>query len=98
MLKYLFLTFNLFLIGSAGLFYFYRHLLLILISFELILLSVNLNFGIFSACFDDLYGQIIVLFILTIAAAETALGLALVIIFYRLKGGLYLKLICLLKG
>jgi len=98
MFKYLFCSFLLFLIGSIGLFFFNRHILLILISFELMILAINLNFALFSVSFDDLSGQIIVLFVPTVAAAETALGLAIVIIYYRLRGGLSIEFINLLKG
>jgi NADH-quinone oxidoreductase subunit K len=98
MMKYFYCSFGLFTMGSVGLFYLHRHILTILISFELILLAINMNFAIFSVYFDDLLGQVTVLFILTVVAAETALGLAIVIIYYRLRGGLSLEFVKLLKG
>ena len=60
-------------------------------SIELLLLSVNLNFAIFSIYLDDIVGQIFIIFILTIAAAESAIGLAIITVFYRLKGTIELK-------
>lgn len=62
-----------------------RNFLIILMCIELILLSINLNFALFSSYLDDFYGQLFFLFILTIAAAESAIGLALIIIYYKLK-------------
>lgn len=60
-------------------------------SIELLLLSVNLNFAAFSIYLDDIIGQIFVLFILTIAAAESAIGLAIITVFYRLKNSIELE-------
>ena len=58
---------------------------------ELILLSINLNFITFSVYFDDLYGQIFSLFILTVAAAESSLGIAITILYYRIRGTILLE-------
>ena len=55
---------------------------------ELVLLSLNLNFILFSIYLDDLYGQLFSFFILTIAAAESAIGLAIIIIYYRIRGNI----------
>jgi NADH-quinone oxidoreductase subunit K len=60
-------------------------------SIELLLLSINLNFAVFSIYLDDLVGQIFVLFILTIAATESAIGLSLITIFYKLKNSIELE-------
>ena len=60
-------------------------------SIELLLLSVNLNFAIFSVYLDDIIGQIFVIFILTIAAAESAIGLAIITVFYRLKNSIEME-------
>lgn len=88
----------LFIIGSLGLFITRKHAIMLLISLELLILSVNINF-IFSAIFlDDLLGIIYSLINLTSAASEAALGLALVILYYRIKGGISLDLITLLKS
>jgi NADH-quinone oxidoreductase subunit K len=64
---------------------------------ELILLSLNLNFILFSVYLDDIYGQIFSLFILTVAAGESALGLAIIIIFYRIRGNILFSQQFLLK-
>lgn len=65
---------------------------------ELILLSVNLNFIVFSFYLDDSYGQIFSLFILTIAAAESAIGLAILILYYRIRGKILINQKATLKG
>ena len=75
-----------------------RNLILILICIELMLISVQLNFIISSYNFNDLLGQIFNLFILMVAAAEVAIGLALLIINYRLRGTIETKFIYLSKG
>jgi len=94
----LFLSFILFVIGLLGLFLFRRHLIIFLISLEILLLCININFITFSVYLDDFLGQIYVLLILTVAAAETALGLAILVIYYRLRGGISIDLISLLKS
>jgi len=94
----LFLSFVLFVIGLLGLFLFRRHLIIFLISLEILLLCININFITFSVYLDDFLGQIYVLLILTVAAAETALGLAILVIYYRLRGGISIDLITLLKA
>lgn len=65
---------------------------------ELVLLSVNLNFILFSVYLDDMYGQLFSLFILTIAAAESAIGLAILILYYRLRGKISINQIANLRG
>jgi NADH-quinone oxidoreductase subunit K len=97
-MSYLNLSFLLFIIGSFGMFLINKHILMILISLELILLSSNINFICFSALNDDIIGQIYALFVITIAAAESSLGLAIFIVFYRLRGGVSVDLISLLKS
>lgn len=97
MLVFLILSINLCAMAFLGLF-FRRHIILILICLELILLSCNINFIIFSVFLDDLLGQIYSLLVLTIAAVESSLGLALIILYYRLRGGISLELITLLKS
>ena len=76
---------TLFLIGVLGLVLNRKNILITLMSIELMLLAINLNFIIFSIYLDDLAGYVFVLFILTIAAAESAIGLAILKIYYRLK-------------
>ena len=74
----------LFFIGLLGVILNRRNILIILMCIELLLLSLNMNFILFSVYLDDLYGQLFSFFILTIAAAESAIGLAIIIIYYRL--------------
>nr|YP_010164000.1 NADH dehydrogenase subunit 4L [Thalassiosira nordenskioeldii]QRK25903.1 NADH dehydrogenase subunit 4L [Thalassiosira nordenskioeldii] len=79
---------TLFLIGVLGLVLNRKNILITLMSIELMLLAINLNFIIFSIYLDDLTGYVFVLFILTIAAAESAIGLAILTIYYRLKNNI----------
>ena len=65
-----------------------RNILIILMCVELLLLSLNMNFILFSVYLDDLYGQLFSFFILTVAAAESAIGLAIIIIYYRVRGSI----------
>lgn len=95
---YLILSLMLFLIGTFGMFLSRKHVIIILISLELILLSININFVVFSIFLDDFLGQIYALLVLTVAAAESALGLAILIVYYRLRGGISIDLINLLKS
>lgn len=75
-----------------------KHIIIILLSLELILLSVDINFCIFSVFLDDLLGQLFALLVVTVAAAESSIGLAILIIYYRLRGGISIDLISLLKS
>ena len=77
-----------FLISFFGLIYNKKSILIILISIELILLSVNILFIVFSIYLDDIVGQIFTLFILTIAAVETSIGLSLLLVSYRVRGNI----------
>jgi len=88
----------LFLIGTFGILLNRRNILIILMCIELVLLSVNLNFVIFSVYLDDFYGQIFSLFVLTVAAAESAIGLAILILYYRIRGKILINQIAVLKG
>jgi len=98
MLKYLIVNLLLFLIGMIGIFATRKNIILILICVELMLLSINLNFIVFSVYLDDLVGQIFSLFVLTVAAAESAIGLAILVVYYRLKGVILIDKINSLKG
>lgn len=93
-----FLSFSLFLIGSIGLFLLRMHALMTLIALELLILSINLNFVIGSIFLDDMLGLVYSLINLTSAASESAIGLALLIVFYKIKGGISFDLISLLKS
>lgn len=88
----------LFLMGIFGILLNRRSILIILMCIELVLLSVNLNFVLFSVYLDDMYGQLFSLFILTIAAAESAIGLAILILYYRLRGKISINQIANLRG
>ena len=98
MLKYLIVSNFLFLCGVTGLFLTRKHIILWLLSIELIFLAINYNFVIFSVFLDDLLGQFYVLSVLAMSAAEAAIGLAILVIFFRLRGGISLDLINILKG
>jgi len=89
---------TLFLIGVLGLVLNRKNILITLMSIELMLLAINLNFIIFSIYLDDLAGYVFVLFILTIAAAESAVGLAILTIYYRLKNTIRMDKIKNIKG
>jgi len=77
---------SLFFLSLFGIIFNRRNLLLLLMCIELILLSLNSNFLIFSVYLDDLYGELFSFFILTMAASESAIGLAIIIIYYRVRG------------
>ena len=88
----------LFLIGVLGLVLNRKNILITLMSIELMLLAINLNFVIFSVYLDDIAGYVFVLFILTIAAAESAIRLAILTIYYRLKNTIRIDKIKNIKG
>ena len=92
------ITLILFLIGVLGIVLNRKNILITLISIELMLLAINLNFIIFSIYLDDVTGFIFVLFILTIAATESAIGLAILTIYYRLKNTIKLDKIKSIKN
>lgn len=81
-------NFLIFIIGITGIIIHRRSILYILICLELVLLSLSLSFILFSVYFDDMYGQIFSFFILTVAAAESAVGLAIIIAYYRVRGSI----------
>lgn len=93
----LFFSIFLFIIGTFGLFLIKKHAIMILISLELLILAININFIIGAIFLDDLLGLVYSLINLTSAAAESAIGLAFVILYYRIKGGISLDLITFLK-
>jgi NADH-quinone oxidoreductase subunit K len=95
---YLTLAALLFTIGVAGIIINRKNIIIILMSVELILLSVNINLVAFSTTFDDLTGQVFALFILTVAAAEAAIGLAILVAYYRNRGSIAVEDINALKG
>jgi NADH-quinone oxidoreductase subunit K len=95
---YLFVAAVLFTLGIAGIILNRKNIIVILMSVELILLSVNINLVAFSAALGDLTGQVFALFILTVAAAEAAIGLAILVTYYRNRGTIAVEDINLMKG
>jgi NADH-quinone oxidoreductase subunit K len=95
---YLIVAAILFTLGIFGIFLNRRNVIIILMSIELILLAVNINLVAFSAYLGDLVGQVFALFVLTVAAAEAAIGLAILVVFYRNRGTIAVEDINLMKG
>lgn len=88
----------LFLLGVCGIMVTSKHLIMSLIAIELMLLSINLIVILSSICFDDITSHLFFIIVLTIGAAESALGLSLMVLFFRLRGSISLSLISLLKS
>jgi NADH-quinone oxidoreductase subunit K len=95
---YLTLAAVLFTIGVFGIFLNRKNVIIILMSIEMMLLSVNINFVAFSSFLEDLSGQVFTMFVLTVAAAEAAIGLAILVVFFRNKGSIAVDDISTLKG
>tara|TARA_Y100001960_G_scaffold33608_1_gene30040 strand:- start:133 stop:444 length:312 start_codon:yes stop_codon:yes gene_type:complete len=95
---YLILGATIFTIGIIGIFLNRKNLIVILMCIELLLLAVNINLVSFSIFLNDLNGQIFTLFILTVAAAEAAIGLAIIVVYYRNSGSIRVEDINTLKG
>ncbi|MBT3697304.1 MAG: NADH-quinone oxidoreductase subunit NuoK [Gammaproteobacteria bacterium] len=98
MSHYLILSSILFSISLAGIFLNRKNIIIMLMSLELMFLSINFNFIIFGNYLNDLTGQIFVFFILTVVAAESAIGLAIIVVLYRNKQGINVEDIARLKG
>ena len=96
--NYLVLASIIFAIGIVGIFLNRKNVIIILMSIELILLAVNINLVSFSIYLQDLVGQVFTMFILTVAAAEAAVGLAIIVIYYKNKGSINVEKISSLKG
>jgi len=95
---YLTLAAIIFTIGVTGIFLNRKNVIIILMSIELILLAVNINLVSFSIYLQNLVGQVCAMFILTVAAAEAAVGLAIIVIYYKNKGSINVEQIDSLKG
>ena len=95
---FLFLGAILFTIGVLGIFLNKKNVIIILVSVELILLAVNINFIAFSSFLGDISGQVFAMFTLTVAAAEAAIGLAILVVFFRNLGSIEVEKIGKLKG
>jgi|TARA_B110000438_G_scaffold266433_1_gene280510 NADH-quinone oxidoreductase subunit K len=95
---YLTLASIIFVIGVIGVFLNRKNIIIILMSIELILLAVNINLVSFSIYLQNLTGQIFTMFILTVAAAEAAVGLAIIVVYFKNKGSINVEHINSLKG
>jgi NADH-quinone oxidoreductase subunit K len=95
---YLWVAAILFAIGIFGIFLNRKNIIVILMSVELMLLAVNINFVAFSTQLNNLVGQVFALFVLTVAAAEAAIGLAILVVYFRNRGTIAVEDINLMKG
>ncbi|RYY32318.1 MAG: NADH-quinone oxidoreductase subunit NuoK [Sphingomonadales bacterium] len=95
---YIFVSAILFVLGVLGIFLNRKNIIVILMAIELILLAVNLNLVAFSAFLGDLTGQIFAMFVLTVAAGEAAIGLAILVIYFRGRGTIAVDSVDRLKG
>ena len=95
---YLFLASIIFTIGIVGIFLNRKNVIVLLMSVELILISVNINLVAFSVYLQDIVGQVFTMFALTVAAGEAAIGLAILVVFFRNKGSIHVEDINTLKG
>jgi NADH-quinone oxidoreductase subunit K len=95
---YLVVSAVLLVLGMFGIFLNRKNVIIILMSIELILLAVNLNLVAFSAALGDLVGQVFAMFVLTVAAAEAAIGLAIVVVYFRNRGSIQVEDVNLMKG
>ena len=88
----------LFTLGIFGIFLNRKNVIIIMMSIELMLLAVNINFVAFSVVLNDLVGQVFAMFVLTVAAAEAAIGLAILVVYFRNRGTIQVEDIDLMKG
>ncbi len=98
LLHYLTVAAVMFTLGVFGIFLNRKNLIVILMSIELMLLAVNINFVAFSAFMGDMAGQVFTMFILTVAAAEAAIGLAILVLFFRNRGNIEVEELSELRG
>ena len=98
LIKYLTLGFILFILGVLGIIVNRKNIIILLMCIELMLLSINFILLSISSFIDDLNGHIFALYILVVAAAESAIGLSILVAYYRVKGSISVKFINLLKG
>ncbi len=95
---YLTVAATLFVIGIFGLFLNRKNVIVLLMSIELMLLAVNINLVSFSSFLEDMVGQVFMLFVLTVAAAEAAIGLAILVCFFRNRGTIAVEDVNVMKG
>jgi NADH-quinone oxidoreductase subunit K len=86
------------IIGIFGIFLNRKNVIVIMMSIELILLAANINFVAFSAALHDMMGQVFTMFVLSVAAAEAAIGLAIVVVYFRNRGSIEVEDVTLMKG
>ena len=98
LLKYLNVAIALFLLGIWGIVLNRKNIIVMLMSIELMLLAINLNLATYSIYLDDLVGQVFTLFVLTVAAAESAIGLAILVAYFRVKGTIAVETVRVLKS
>jgi NADH-quinone oxidoreductase subunit K len=98
LINYLSIAFILFLLGVLGIVVNRKNIIILLMSIELMLLSINFLLLTVSSFIDDLNGQVFALYILVVAAAESAIGLSILVAYYRVNGSISVKFINLLKG
>jgi NADH-quinone oxidoreductase subunit K len=96
--QYLTVAAILFTLGVLGIFLNRKNVIVILMSIELILMAANINLVAFSAFSGDLVGQVFALFVLTVAAAEAAIGLAILVVFYRNRGSIAVEDVNMMRG
>ena len=95
---YIFVSAILFVLGVLGIFLNRKNIIVILMAIELILLAVNINFVAFSTHLGDLAGQVFTMFVLTVAAAEAAIGLSILVVFFRNRGTIAVDDVNVMKG
>jgi len=98
LVQYLTTSMILFIIGIGGIYLHRKNILIMIMSVELMLLAVNLNWILFSVFLDDIVGQIMSFFVLTVAAAESAIGLGILVIYYRVRNTIDVEYISLLRN
>jgi NADH-quinone oxidoreductase subunit K len=98
LMHYLVVSSMLFIFGVVGIFLNRKNIITILMSIELLLLAVNINMVAFSAYLGDLVGQIFTIFILTVAAAEASIGLAILVVYFRNRGTIAVEDVNLMHG
>lgn len=87
-----------FMLGVVGIVWNRKNIILMLMSIELMLLGVNLKFIISGILLDDIVGQVFALFVLTVAAAESAIGLAILVVYYRVRGSIGMETVKIMQG
>jgi NADH-quinone oxidoreductase subunit K len=98
LINYLIVSALLLAIGVFGIFMNRKNIIIIMMSIELILLAANINFVAFSAELHDMVGQVFTMFVLTVAAAESAIGLAILVVYFRNRGSIEVEDVTLMKG